>query len=78
MACCRDVDVEADGGGQTGRLALRVGEFDADQQLGGGDRGECEVGVVRQNRRGDRLAAFDRDQHTGVEDQSLHGSAAVA
>ena len=82
-----DLDVEGDHiervedrverGPSSGSTPL-VGELDTDEQLDAVNAAMGGVGVVGQHRRFDLSAALDRDEHTRVEDQSVHGSAALA
>jgi hypothetical protein len=59
--------------GVTAWPATLVGEFDADRQLGGGNRGDRDVRVVIRQIVAVGVGAFERDQRPGVQDQSRHG-----
>ncbi len=82
-----DVDVEGDDvecgkNGVDGRLSRRspllVREFYADEKLGRCDRGKRDVGVVGNDGARDLMPALDGHENSGVDDQTFHGSVAVA
>lgn len=53
---------------------LIVGELHADQQLGGGDSADRDIGIIREHIGLILVPALQCAQGTGVKDQSLHGS----
>ena len=55
-----------------------VSQLDADEQLRRGDRGDRDIGVVREHARCDLAPAFGGDEHAGVDDQSFHASLTAA